>query len=64
MLVAYAGAPKVKKRKELAYAHFKIGRDTAAIAGMFRVTEATALRWITTQRCIEKSLPNPYRSKE
>lgn len=67
MLIAYAGQeipqPAWMRRRKLAYEHFKLGRDTAAIAGMFRITEATALQWITEERCKRRSLPNPYQSK-
>ena len=60
MLIAYAGKPPEKRRSNLAYRHFLLGRDTAAIASMLRVTEATVLKWITTERCIQRSLPIPY----
>jgi len=65
MLIGYAGqeAPGWMRRRKLAYEHFKLGRDTAAIAGMFRITEALALQWITTERCLQRSLPNPYQIK-
>jgi hypothetical protein len=63
-LVAYAGKePVINRRKQLAYAHFSVGRDTAAIAYMLKISEATALRWITEERCLHRSLPNPYQSK-
>jgi hypothetical protein len=60
MLIAYAGKPPEKRRSNLAYRHFLLGRDTAAIASMLRVTEPTVLKWITTERCIQRSLPIPY----
>lgn len=63
MLIAYAGKPPEKRRSNLAYRHFLLGRDTAAIASMMRVTEPTVLKWITTERSILHSLPNPYQSK-
>jgi hypothetical protein len=59
-LIAYAGKPPEKRRSNLAYRHFQLGRDTAAIATMLRVTEATILKWITTERSIRRSLPIPY----
>lgn len=63
-LIAYAGKPQVKRRSNLAYRHFKLGRDTAAIADMMRVSEPTVLQWITMERCIQHSLPFPYARKE
>ena len=60
MLIAYAGKPPEKRRSNLAYRHFKLGRDTSAIAYMLRVTEPTVLKWITIERCIQRSLPIPY----
>lgn len=64
-LIAYAGKEPIQnRRKQLACAHFSVGRDTAAIAHMLKISEVTALRWITEERCKRRSLPNPYRSKE
>ena len=54
MLIAYAGKPPEKRRSNLAYRHFKLGRDTSAIAYMLRVTEPTVLKWITIERCIQR----------
>ncbi|TGV26347.1 hypothetical protein [Mesorhizobium sp. M4B.F.Ca.ET.143.01.1.1] len=66
MLIAYAGKEPHPDhhRYDRAYKHFKLGRDTAAIAEMMRITEATALRYITNGRCIERNLPIPYERKE
>ena len=60
MLIPYAAKPPEKRRSNLAYRHFKLGRDTSAIAYMLRVTEPTVLKWITIERCIHRSLPIPY----
>ncbi len=66
MVIPYAGmdphepplvAPETKylrharSRQELAYRLFLVGYDTLDLATRFRCEEATALKWITAERC-------------
>lgn len=53
MLIPYAGkdtdqGPNLKA--ERAYMRFKLGYDTYDIARFYRMSEATVLRWITSER--------------
>jgi transposase len=48
----------------LAYDHFLLGRDTAAIAEMMGVSESIVLRWITVERSKRRGLPNPFEEQE
>ncbi len=66
MLIPFAGhdLSEVRKRRFLnpqrALMMFRNGKDTLFIANHFRVTEATALRWINVERAKEFQLSNPY----
>jgi len=55
--------PRVS-RQVIAYDHFGLGRDTAAIAEMMSAPESTVLRWITVERSKRRGLASPYERQE
>lgn len=76
-LIAFAGKPHYyttswrpsspkprESRQARAYEHFRLGRDTAAIAEMMGALESTVLRWVSAERSKRQSLPSPYERKE
>ena len=48
------------KRATRAYDLFRVGRDTADIAAIMRVTEHTVLRWVNQARSEKLGLADPY----
>ncbi|TGR83029.1 hypothetical protein EN866_34435 [Mesorhizobium sp. M2D.F.Ca.ET.223.01.1.1] len=47
-------------RREKIYDLFGLGYDTHSIAKMVNISESTALRLLTIERCNRKFLPSPY----
>lgn len=65
MMVPYAGYDSTENRRrfgkpERALFMFRNGKDTQFIAEYFGIREATALRWITTERSLSMGLKSPY----
>lgn len=71
-LIPYAGASRhdaafgevSPARAATAYKRFLQGMDTYDIARRYSVSEATALKWITQERCLRLGLRSPFKSKE
>lgn len=66
-LIPYAGKSRhdvafgdvAPNRAATAYRRFLEGADTYDIAKRYSVSEATACRWITQERCLRLGLPMP-----
>ena len=43
-----------------AYDSFMAGKDTHDLAAKYRVTEATALRWVSQERSRRHEIASPY----
>lgn len=64
MLVPFVGRHStMDAKRENAYARFRGGDDTMQIANHYKCSEATALRWITTERSRQPGLADPYRAE-
>lgn len=66
-LISYAGQEppiinggKLEERYKRADMRFRAGLSTKQIARMMKVSEATALRYVTLGRCMRKNLAVPF----